>query len=139
MWAPGRIPAGTETDGLASTIDLLPTIAALTKTPLPEGLVIDGIDISSVIHGGNASPRNEFLYYRGTHAVGLRQGDWKLLIRGSKKGEPSETLLFKLSEDIGEKNDLAKDKPAIVERLRKRMKALDAEIASQVRPVWKKP
>ena len=37
MWAPGRIPAGTECADLIGTIDMLPTIAAITGVPLPEG------------------------------------------------------------------------------------------------------
>ena len=44
MWAPGRIPAGTECNELMGTIDLLPTIAELTKTPLPKGKKIDGLN-----------------------------------------------------------------------------------------------
>ncbi|MCU0777425.1 MAG: sulfatase-like hydrolase/transferase, partial [Akkermansiaceae bacterium] len=63
MWAPGRIPAGTETDALASTIDLLPTIAALTDTPLPAGRAIDGVDISALLTSDAKSPRGDFLYY----------------------------------------------------------------------------
>jgi RNA polymerase sigma-70 factor, ECF subfamily len=56
MWAPGRIPAGTETDALASTIDLLPTIAALTGTPLPADRAIDGVDISALLTGDAEVP-----------------------------------------------------------------------------------
>ena len=51
MWAPGRIPSDTVCDSLASTIDLLPTIAALTSTPLPDDRSIDGVDISSLLFG----------------------------------------------------------------------------------------
>ncbi|MDB4260076.1 sulfatase, partial [Akkermansiaceae bacterium] len=46
MWAPGRIPAGTTCDSLCGTIDLLPTITALTESALPEDKKIDGLDIS---------------------------------------------------------------------------------------------
>ena len=51
MWGPGRIPAGTTCGELTGTIDLLPSIAALTKTPLPEDRKIDGLDISLLITG----------------------------------------------------------------------------------------
>ena len=57
MWAPGRIPAGTECNELMGTIDLLPTIAELTKTPLPKGKKIDGLNAASLLEGGNDSPR----------------------------------------------------------------------------------
>ncbi|MFT5498991.1 MAG: arylsulfatase A, partial [Kiritimatiellia bacterium] len=40
------IPAGTVCNELTGTIDVLPTIAALTGTPLPTGKAIDGLDVS---------------------------------------------------------------------------------------------
>ena len=55
MWGPGRIPAGTECDELMGTIDLLPTIATLTNTPLPGKNKIDGLDASGLLLGSAAS------------------------------------------------------------------------------------
>ena len=89
MWAPGRIPAGTECGALASTIDLLPTIAAITGTPLPADRPIDGLDITGLLTGEAETVRNEFLYYsRNGRIEGIREGDWKLLVRApeGKKG-----------------------------------------------------
>lgn len=145
MWAPGRIPADTVCDSLASTIDLLPTIAALTNTPLPDDRSIDGVDISSLLFGGAKSPREEFLYFNNNGGLeGIRSGDWKLLIkqpRGKKDGEVAkpEVMLFHLAEDIGERSNLAAAHPEIVERLRLRMVELDAGITAAARPAWKKP
>ncbi len=136
MWAPGRIPAGTETNALASTIDLLPTIAALTNTPLPKDLKIDGLDISSLLTGDAESPRKEFLYYQGGQIAGIRQGDWKLL---AQPGNHKTAMLFNLADDIGEINNLATDNPDTVRRLSQRMKELNAVITAEARPTWKKP
>lgn len=142
IWAPGRIPAGSETDALASTMDLLPTIAALTGTPLPEDRAIDGLDISPLLTGdsGTPSPRKEFLYYHmnGT-LVGIRQGDWKFLTMPPPGKKKPETMLFNLADDLGENNNLAAGKPELAERLRRRMTELDAAITAEARPVWKKP
>lgn len=141
FWAPGRIPANTETDALASTIDLLPTIAALTGTPLPGDRAIDGLDISPLLTGdaGTPSPREEFVYYdKNGNLVGLRQGDWKFLEITPRGIKEPETMLFNLATDLGEKNNLATEKPERVENLRQRMNELDAVITAQARPVWKK-
>ncbi|MCP4711638.1 MAG: sulfatase, partial [Planctomycetes bacterium] len=43
---PGRIPQGTVCDKMAATIDLLPTLAAVTSAPLPKNK-IDGVNILS--------------------------------------------------------------------------------------------
>ncbi|MFK7852116.1 MAG: sulfatase [Akkermansiaceae bacterium] len=134
IWAPGRIPAGTESDALVSTVDLLPSLAALAGSELPEnGNRIDGFDVSKTLVGEEPSPREEFLYYsaRG-NLEGIRQGDWKLLV---KKQKPQ---LFHLTKDISEANNLAEANQEKVEALTKRMKELDAEITENARPVWKK-
>jgi hypothetical protein len=47
-------------------------------------------------------------------------------------------MLFNLAEDVGEKNNLAKEKPELVNRLRQRMTELDAAIGAGARPVWEK-
>ena len=145
MWAPSRIPAGTQCDALASTIDLLPTIAALTSTPLPTDRAIDGMDISALLTGTSKSVRNEFLYYsKGGLIEGIREGDWKLLVKksegkkASKAADQTEVMLFNLANDLGEQNNLASEKPELVERLTKRMVEQDAAIETEARPVWKK-
>ena len=86
MWAPGRIPAGTECNELMGTIDLLPTIAELTKTPLPKDKKIDGLNAASLLEGGNDSPRKEFIYYTSRGDLeGLRHGKWKILVKKKRK------------------------------------------------------
>lgn len=146
MWAPGRIPAGTVSNALASTIDLLPTIAALTGAPLPVGRAIDGVDISPLLTSDVRSPRRDFLYYsRNGRLEGIREGDWKLLVKQpERQGQPdpsakAEVMLFNLADDLGEKDNRAAAKPDIVERLRQRMLTQDAAIEAAARPVWKKP
>lgn len=142
MWGPGRIPAGTETDGIAGTIDLLPTIAKLAGVELKARGTIDGMDISGLIHGQDKSPRNEFLYYGKNGALeGLRQGEWKLRItapskktKKAKKPQKKAIELYHLAEDIDEKNNLAESMPEKVAALRKRMEVLDAEVTEGIRP-----
>lgn len=149
IWAPGRIPAGGVCDQLVTTLDLLPTVAALTNSKLPVDRKIDGFDISGLLLDPNAStPRKEFLYYSNKGDLeGIRQDQWKLLLRAKprKKGEAKTdtpefiSQLFDLSKDIGENQDLANDHAELVTALLQRMKALDAEIGENARAVWAKP
>ena len=148
MWAPGRIPAGTECNELMGTIDLLPTIAELTKTPLPKGKKIDGLNAASLLEGGNDSPRKEFIYYTSRGDLeGLRQGKWKILVKKKRKPRNAgknwkapapEILLFDMENDLGEKNNLADDNPQKVKELTARMNVLDAEITKNAREPWYK-
>ncbi|EDM25444.1 arylsulfatase A [Lentisphaera araneosa HTCC2155] len=149
MWAPGLIPAGTETNELMTTIDLLPSLAALSSSTLPGKNKIDGIDQSALITGkAERSARNEFIYYsRSGDLEGLRQGKWKLLVKGPKKSKKSKKsnkeakvtiYLFDLEADVAEQNNLADQNPELVAKLKTRMQELDAEITANARPVWVK-
>ncbi|WP_278257752.1 hypothetical protein [Nocardioides convexus] len=69
---------------LASTIDLLPTAAALARGHVPAG--VDGIDLSTVIRGGRSS--RDTLFWAYPHHIGawhpaaaVRQGGFKLVRR----------------------------------------------------------
>lgn len=76
----GTIPEGTVCNNLASSIDLLPTIAALTGANQPVKQ-IDGVDISVLIKGDfSQHPRESFLYYyRRNSLEAVRKGNWKLV------------------------------------------------------------
>ncbi|MBC8349163.1 MAG: sulfatase [Verrucomicrobia bacterium] len=139
MRGPG-IPAGTVCDELTGTIDVLPTIAALTGKPLPAGNKIDGLDASGLWKGtANKSPRKEFLHYTSRGDLeGLRSGNWKLLVKKQRRNNAGKAQLhlFDLAKDIGEKNNLAQTKPGLVKELQARMKALDAEVTNNARQPW---
>lgn len=141
------IPPGTACEALTGTIDVLPTLAALTGGALPAGRTIDGIDVSGLWRGDvGASPRKEFLYYAAHGEIeGIRQGNWKLLAkqpRAQKQNaetaaaDTPQVLLFDLEADLGERNNLADRHPDLVDRLRERMLELDREITANARPQW---
>jgi arylsulfatase len=74
---PGKVPAGRTCAELASTMDLLPTIAQLTGAKLSENK-IDGLDIWPLMKGEGKSPRDTFYYYAGDELQAVRNGPWKL-------------------------------------------------------------
>tara|TARA_B110000495_G_C23036696_1_gene619432 strand:+ start:1289 stop:2698 length:1410 start_codon:yes stop_codon:yes gene_type:complete len=142
MWAPGRIPAGTSTNAFTSTLDLLPTIAALTKSQLPTNK-IDGKDITSTLTS-DRSPRKDMLFYSARGQLqGIREGDWKFLeiTQTNRKNKSSKTTsyLFNLADDIGEQNNLLDQYPERVARMKIQMQRLDSEISENARSVWRKP
>jgi len=142
MWAPGRFPAGTSTDAFACTMDLLPTIASLTKSKLPDRK-IDGYDISSTFDS-DETPRDEMLFYSAQGQLqGIRKGNWKYLEiapRNRKKNPNRKTkkYLFNLKADIGEQNNLVESNETLVENLKARMAEADVDVTENSRPVWRK-
>ncbi|TWU48631.1 Arylsulfatase [Rubripirellula tenax] len=139
MWGPGRIPAGTSTDAFVTTMDLLPTIAALSGKPLPSDRTIDGLDITPTLTG-DESPRRDFVFYSAQGVLeGIRGEKWKYLSKSVGKNGKVETMLFNLEDDISEQKNVIDQQPDITKRLDHRMKKIDQEITEAARPVWRKP
>jgi len=105
----GVVAPGSESDLPVSTIDILPTVCAMTETPLPEA-IIDGRDLTPVLRGNTLEQVPlfwHFPHYRGKDVVPytiIRDGDWKLIKR--YEGEPFE--LYDLKSDPAETRDLSK-------------------------------
>jgi arylsulfatase A-like enzyme len=102
-WWPGKIPAGKVCHEIATTMDLLPTIAKFAGTEAPKDRVMDGYDIASLLtdpdgtrsytgettvntgagavttkSSSHPRPNREvFCYYRGTELFAARLGAWK--------------------------------------------------------------
>ena len=142
MWAPGRIPAGTSTDAFTTTMDLLPTIASITKSELPDRK-IDGYDISSTFDSDD-TPRDEMIFYSPHGQLqGVRMGDWKYLEiaprnRRNRPNSKTKKYLFNLAKDIGEQNNLFDSNAEVAAKLNARMAIADKEISENARPVWRK-
>ncbi|TWU19803.1 sulfatase family protein [Allorhodopirellula heiligendammensis] len=131
IWAPGKVPAGTTCDEIASTMDLLPTFADLAAVDVPTDRVIDGHDIGDLMHGVEdaTSPTDAFYFYRRTRLEAVRSGKWKLhralpadktWARYSKAEDSIDInlpMLFDLQTDVGESNDVADEHPEKVAEL----------------------
>jgi len=121
-WWPGKVPAGTATSAITTTMDLLPTLAALAGAKLPANRKLDGVDVGPVIVGDPAAPpRDEFYYFRGFQLQAVRQGPWKLHLERTADAERNvgkqALALYNLADDIGEAKDLVAEYPEIVARL----------------------
>jgi len=119
---PGKIPAGSVCSEVASTIDMLPTIAWLTGSAKPAA-TIDGENIWPLLSKrGAKSPHQLYYYYSGSTLQAVRSGDWKLRIVKEK------VELYNLATDISESNNLASENGEIVKRLTKKMAKFDREL-----------
>ncbi len=130
MWHPGTIPAETECNEIATTMDILPTFAAMSGGEVPSDRTIDGHNISSLVLGEpeGTSPYDYLLYYFGNELHAVRSGRWKLRARNHYRNEniynfsaPNDVFLpaalYDLERDPGEQKSVLKDHPKIVARL----------------------
>ena len=136
---PNRIPAGKVCNEMASTIDLLPTIAGLIGAELPEHK-IDGLNILPLMTKPDTAktPHEYFpFFYYGNELHAVRSDDWKLHFvhkyrslgadQPGKDGIPCsyvmkntgpELELYNLKDDISESKNVAAEHPEIVEKLK---------------------
>jgi len=113
---PGKIKPGMVYEDLTTQLDLYPTLISITgsqKTQTTKPL--DGEDISAVLFGTGKRKGDEFAYYSNGKVEAFRKGDWKIKLPQEeiKTGgitivEATDTLLFNLKTDVGEKNNLLK-------------------------------
>lgn len=124
IWGKGNVTAKQVTE-VGSSLDLLPTFVKLAGGTLPTDRVYDGYDLSNVLSGKtNKSPRDENYYYHADILVGVRKGNYKLLLySNSEVAYPDELkkldkpVLFNINEDITERYDIADKHPDVVQQL----------------------
>ncbi len=134
---PGQIKVGQVCNSLSSTLDIFPTLAELLNLKLPVHK-IDGVSLLPILHGNvNAQPRKDFYYYyRSNSLEAVRMDDWKLILPhpgrtyenfdAGMNGFPGGTnenfavpeALYDLRRDPGERYDVQKQFPEIMQALR---------------------
>lgn len=116
---PGRVKAGSSSDYVSGFEDWMATVMDVLGKPeaVPRGT--DGISLLPTLLGKQQSVRpflyREFAGYGGQQFV--RVGDWKAIRTNTGRGQLA-LQLYNLAEDIGETNDLAKQHPEKVQRLK---------------------
>ena len=112
-WA-GRVGAGSQSDHIAYFGDLFATAAELAGVKAPDNL--DSISFLPTLVGGEQK-KHEVLYwefYEHGSAQAVRAGKWKAVRKPMFTGKME---LYDLSQDIGEKKNLAAQHPDVVSRM----------------------
>ncbi len=146
---PGRIPPGLESHGVASMLDVLPTLAGLTGAALP-GKSLDGVDVWPLLIGQQPDvSRDVLLYFDDWNLQCARWGRWKVHLSrynsvawGPSPPEGRLNLplprpeLYDLEADPGESYDVASQHPEIVAQIRARVMNLLPGFPAAVNTAW---
>lgn len=135
-WWPGTITAGTVNMHLASTMDLLPTAAALAGAELPRDRVIDGRNLLPLLSGESDEAIHEaFFYYRDETLYAVRMGPWKAHFITEWEYTPDtervvhETPeLYHLDHDPSEQFNVADAHPEVIEVIRRVVERHEANL-----------
>jgi N-acetylgalactosamine-6-sulfatase len=122
---PGRVKAGAfDQTSVIGSVDFLPTVCALAGAKPPQGVPLDGEDVSDLLLGRSARPRKGPLYWEWRSRVfgnpafsppplAMRDGSWKLLTKLDRSGAE----LYDIPSDPAEEHNLASAHPEVVARL----------------------
>lgn len=115
---------------MGSIMDLMPTISNLVGIRAPDSHVVDGFDLKKQLSARENPKRANFFInhfphrHRSSYYTSYVKDDWKL-IYFYPVADDVEHMLFKVSEDPYEKNNLAESQP---EQLNSMIASLRAEL-----------
>lgn len=127
VW-PDRIKAGSTSDHISAFWDIMPTLKELTGSKL--SIKTDGISIVPTLFSEKRQKEHKYMYWE-FHEMGgriaVRLGKWKGIKLNYGKNPNAKMLLFDLSTDIHEDNDVADKFPRIVANIEKIIKKSSTE------------
>jgi arylsulfatase A-like enzyme len=113
---PAKITGGSTFEQAVSALDLTPTFVELAGGKITPKDKMDGVNIFPFLNGEKTGEPHANIKWRFTISAGIREGNWKLVRLPDRL-----PMLYNLSEDISEQNDLADENKDIVERMLKKL------------------
>jgi arylsulfatase A-like enzyme len=128
---PGHVRTGVS-EALVSQIDLLSTFAAMTGQTLAAAAAPDSYNVLDAMLGKSNEGRDTLVEHAGT--LSLIRGQWKYIeaSNGPKMNNNTNTelgndpkpQLYDLSVDLGEKRNVAKEHPQLVDEMATQLKKI---------------
>ena len=126
---PEKVAAGSRSDQLICLTDLFATTADITGVASPTGSAEDSVSFLPALSGEKiVSTRKGVIHHSISGHFAYRQGKWKLLLAkgsagwtGAKENKmakgSAKAQLYDMEKDPGERSNLYKQNPEVVERL----------------------
>jgi arylsulfatase A-like enzyme len=123
---PGVVKPGTVCGHLVHQADLITTLADIFGKKLPDNSGEDSFSLLPLLKGGDKPVREHAVSCASSGVPGLRRGPWKVIFERDPKAR-TDVQLYNLDDDIGEKTNLAAEKPELVAEMRALMDRLVTE------------
>ncbi|MDA7920344.1 sulfatase [Verrucomicrobiales bacterium] len=128
---PPLVKPASETSTVAISYDFYPTVVELAGAKLPANQTIDGKSLLPVLADNTAKVGRSAIHFHYPHfhhhrpASAIIEGEWKLI---QYLDNTNKVELYNLKADLGETNDLSKEKAGRVADLNKKLKAWQSEV-----------
>jgi arylsulfatase A-like enzyme len=129
---PGNVKPGSS-KALVSQIDLFSSFSHLTGQPVPENAAPDSFD-SLPVWLGKSQENRSFITQGSGGTLSLVMNNWKYITPGKgarynpqvniELGNDTVPQLYNLSLDLGEKSNVVKEHPEILEKLKVKLKSV---------------
>ena len=122
---PGHVPKGKTSEAIWGFVDIMPTFAELGGTTCPERT--NGISVVEALLDPEKRYDDRFLYWEFYEAGGFKQavrwGKWKAV----RFGWEGPLLLFDMTQDISEADNVAKEHPEVIKEIEAYLKTARVE------------
>lgn len=108
---PGQLPENKIYTLPVSALDILPTAIAAGNGKQKGIKKLDGVNLLPYLKRQQQKSPHQALYWRRGVAAAMRENQWKLI------RVKDNVLLFDLTKDLSEKNNLAQQHPAVVKEM----------------------
>ena len=113
---PEKYKAGTVYENPIIALDILPTFVEMAGGEIVEEDHIHGVDLTPYISGNDSNTPHEYLMWNMQGFSAIRQGDMKMVNMPDKY-----PMLYDLSVDISESNDLSRTEKEIADKMIKKL------------------
>jgi arylsulfatase A-like enzyme len=132
---PGETDSGGTCDVPVISTDFYPTLLDILGVPSIPDQHRDGVSLVPLLRGEEDAIARDALFWHYPHysnqggfpGGAIRSGDFKLI----ERFENGRTHLYDLSRDPGERQDLAADRPELVEALRERLHSWYRDVGAE--------
>ncbi|HEO70844.1 MAG TPA: arylsulfatase [Candidatus Hydrogenedentes bacterium] len=114
---PGRLEAGKQVDRIGAHIDVLPTLLEACGVAKPEGVQLDGRSLWPLITGEDVDWPDRTLYFQW-HRGDAPEMYRACAARGQRYKLVNGEELYDITNDPGEKHDIAAEHPDVVAEMR---------------------
>lgn len=128
---PAKIKPNQKFEGLISSLDIFSTSIAAANIIKEESLALDGVNLLPYLTENKIGNPHKKLFWRKLDESAARIGDYKLI-----KLADYGPVMYDLSDDLGEMNDLSRKDSAIFNHLTKNLAEWESEMIS---PFWAEP